>query len=173
MGSRTDKGVEINSVEELKKHLRFNHELLLKADNSYELYQKFLELYQRDKENKFLHLLVAIIDALVTNCIMITTRLIDKREHISIYNTINNAIRLFPTDTRLLSAQSSIESENTRIDRLCARRDKYYGHSDLKNLSDDIASEYPLIREDLNSIIEICFKAINTANLVINGSGFC
>ena len=60
-----------------------------------------------------------IIDALVTNCVIITTRLIDKREKINIYNTIKHAIILFPEDKTLLSVQSSIENENARIDRLC------------------------------------------------------
>ena len=110
-----------------------------------------------------------IIDALVTNCIIITTRLIDKREKINIYNTIKHAIILFPEDKTLLSVQSSIENENARIDRLCSRRDKFYAHSDLENLNDDIVSDYPLIREDLHFIIEICFKAINATNLAVNG----
>lgn len=169
MGNRSDKGANLSHVEELREHLQFNLELLLKADASYELYQSFLILHQNDKEKEFSHLLVIIIDALVTNCIIITTRLIDKREKINIYNTIKHAIILFPEDKTLLSVQSSIENENARIDRLCARRDKFYAHSDLENLNDDIASDYPLIREDLHFIIEICFKAINATNLAVNG----
>lgn len=169
MGNRSDKGANLNHVEELKEHLQFNLELLLKADASYELYQSFLILHQNDKEKEFSHLLVIIIDALVTNCVIITTRLIDRREKINIYNTIKHAIILFPEDKTLISVQSSIENENARIDRLCDRRDKFYAHSDLENLNDDIASDYPLIREDLHFIIEICFKAINAANLAVNG----
>lgn len=169
MGNRSDKGVKLNDIEELKEHLRFNLELLLKADASYELYQSFLILHQNGKEKGFSHLLVIIIDALVTNCVIITTRLIDKREKINIYNTIKHAITLFPEDKTLLSVQSSIEDENACIDRLCNRRDKFYAHSDLENLNDDIASDYPLIRKDLHLIIEICFKAINAVNLAVNG----
>lgn len=171
MRCRRDKGVELNDIEELKKHLQFNLELLLKADASYELYQSFLILYQNDKEKKYSHLLVILIDVVITNCIIITTRLIDKREQINIYNTIKHAITLFPEGKTLLSVQSSIENENACIDRLCNRRDKFYAHSDLENLKDDIASDYYLIREDLHLIIEICFKAINTVNLAVNGYG--
>ena len=80
-------------IEELKEHLQFNLELLLKADASYELYQSFLILHQNDKEKEFSHLFVIIIDALVTNCVIITTRLIDKREKINIYNTIKHTIK--------------------------------------------------------------------------------
>ena len=35
MGNRSDKGANLNHVEELKEHLQFNLELLLKADASY------------------------------------------------------------------------------------------------------------------------------------------
>lgn len=169
MRNRNDKGVKLNDIEELKEHLQFNLELLLKADASYELYQSFLILHQNDKEKEFSHLLVIIIDALVTNCVIITTRLIDKREKINIYNTIKHTITLFPEDKTLLSVQSSIENENACIDRLCNRRDKFYAHSDLENLNDDMASNYPLIREDLHLIIGICFKVINAVNLTVNG----
>lgn len=169
MRNRNDKGANLNNIEELKEHLQFNLELLLKADASFELYQSFLMLHQNDKGKKFSHLFVIIIDSLVTNCVINTTRLIDKREKISIYNTIKHAIFLFPEDKTLLSVKSSIENEYARINRLCNRRDKFFAHSDLENLNDDIASDYPLIREDLHLIIEICFKAINAANLVVNG----
>ena len=50
MGNRSDKGANLNHVEELKEHLQFNLELLLKADASYELYQSFLRLRQNDKK---------------------------------------------------------------------------------------------------------------------------
>lgn len=167
--SWNDKGAKLNHIDELREHLMFNLELLLKADASYELYQRLLELHHNDKEKGFSRLLVIIIDSLVSNCIIITTRLIDRREKINIHNTIKNAINFYPEDKTLLSAHSDLENENERIKRLCDRRDKYYAHSDLENLNDSIASDYPYIREDLDLIIETCFKAVNAANSSVNG----
>lgn len=169
VGERRDKGVKIGDIDSLKEHVQFNTELLLKANAAFELYQGFLVQFNKDKDKHFPHLLVLIIDAFVTNCVLYTTRLIDKREHINICNTINYASLLLPHNKRILGIKSEIQNEQARIDRLCKRRDKQYAHSDIENLDDNISSLYPLLREDLHEILKLCFRAINSVHTEVNG----